>query len=63
VDDADIAQIRIEKEEAARNARLIPETPYTIPRGVEGDCELCGEWFGRLVNGVCVPCRDKHKLD
>lgn len=26
-------------------------------------CEdLCGEWSGRLVKGVCAPCRDLHKL-
>lgn len=27
-----------------------------------GDCDLCGEWSGRLVGGVCAPCRDRHKL-
>jgi len=30
--------------------------------GIEGDCELCGEWSGRLINGACAPCRDKYKL-
>lgn len=33
-----------------------------IPKGTPGDCELCGEWSGRLIKGVCAPCRDKHKL-
>ena len=32
-----------------------------IPRGVAGDCDLCGDWFGRLVDGECVPCRDKYE--
>ena len=27
-----------------------------------GDCDLCGEWSGRLVNGACAPCRDKWSL-
>lgn len=57
-DDADRAQIDIEKEEEARNAKL----KYDIPKGEAGDCELCGEWFHRLVGGACVPCRERYKL-
>ena len=34
----------------------------SIPAGEPGDCEMCGEWSGRLVHGVCAPCRDKFKL-
>jgi hypothetical protein len=30
-----------------------------IPPGEPGECELCGEWSGRLVLGCCAPCRDK----
>jgi hypothetical protein len=30
---------------------------------VEGDCDLCGEWAGRLVEGVCQPCRNQYHLD
>ena len=41
-------------EDVRRNAELPPGEP--------GDCERCGEWSGRLVNGVCAPCRDRHKL-
>lgn len=33
-----------------------------IPVGNPGECELCGEWSGRLVNGVCAPCRGRYKL-
>jgi hypothetical protein len=33
-----------------------------IPAGVPGDCDFCGDWFGRLVKGACVPCREKRKL-
>jgi len=30
--------------------------------GYPGDCDLCGEWSGRLVAGTCAPCRDRYKL-
>ena len=33
-----------------------------MPAGEPGDCDLCGEWSGRLVRGVCAPCRDRYKL-
>lgn len=48
---------RIGLEAAIENASA------DIPKGKAGDCELCGEWFGRLVGGACVPCRMKYKLD
>lgn len=31
-----------------------------IPTGEPGDCDFCGEWSGRLVAGVCAPCRDRR---
>lgn len=57
-DDLDLAQERenIAREDAIRAASK------PIPPGVPGECELCGEWSGRLINGVCAPCRDKWKL-
>jgi len=33
-----------------------------VPAGNEGDCDLCGEWSGRLVGGACARCRDKWRL-
>ena len=33
-----------------------------IPVGNPGECEGCGDWFGRLVNGMCGFCRDKYKV-
>jgi hypothetical protein len=57
-DDADRAEelIEIATADAIRNASkpLVP--------GYQGECELCGEWSGRLVNGACAPCRDRRKL-
>lgn len=34
-----------------------------MPEGNPGTCDLCGEWFGRLVNGACGFCRDKYRID
>lgn len=33
-----------------------------IPEGNSGDCDICGEYFSRLVNGCCGFCRDKFKI-
>ena len=33
-----------------------------LPEGNPGDCDLCGEWSGRLISGACAPCRDRHGL-
>ena len=59
MDDADRAQQRIEEqlEDAIRAASR------DIPPGKPGECDLCGEWSGRLINGACAPCRDKYNLD
>ena len=44
-------------EVAIANVR---EVASKIPDGAPGDCDMCGEWSGRLVNGVCAPCRDRY---
>ena len=58
-DEIDIAQEReaIETENAIRRASR------ELSQGKPGDCDLCGEWTGRLIRGVCARCRDKHGLD
>lgn len=33
-----------------------------MPAGKPGECDLCGEWSGRLVRGACAPCRDLRGL-
>lgn len=57
MDDADRAQDQIEAqlEHNIAAARGVP-----LPRGVEGECDLCGEWSGRLIEGLCAPCRDYY---
>lgn len=58
-DDADRAYLYIENviddcvKEAIRKAS-------EIPIGNPGECDACGEWSGRIVNGYCSPCRDRY---
>lgn len=54
---AEIVQEAIDNE-----VSRIRQQAAKIPVGNPGECDLCGEWSGRLVNGVCAPCRDRHKL-
>lgn len=60
-DESDIATMRemIDQDIGVNAAR---EAAAKIPAGKPGDCDLCGEWSGRLVGGACAPCRDRHKL-
>ena len=61
---ADEVDRQLERDEMLETAQLkrIREQAAQIPVGVSGDCDLCGEWSGRLVNGACAPCRDLHGL-
>jgi hypothetical protein len=61
MDEADRAQADQEAIEAAM-ARRRGDKPLALDPGVQGDCEFCGEWSGRLINGACAPCRDRYKL-
>lgn len=62
MDDCDRAQQDNEQHERARNDRFTTPDPYEPPKGKPGDCEVCGAWSGRLVQGACAQCRDKFKL-
>lgn len=61
MDDADRAQMESEAQEEADRLRR-QSSEYQIPRGDPGECDMCGEWSGRLINGVCAPCRDRYRL-
>jgi hypothetical protein len=56
-DIADKAQAYSEAELAAQisNARA------DIPPGRQGECDQCEEWSGRLIEGLCAPCRDLNE--
>lgn len=58
MDDIDRAQEREQIETEYR----IRVAAKDIPKGKPGECEMCGEWSGRLINGACAPCRDKWRL-
>lgn len=60
-DPADEADIHIENERLEREWR-IREQVSKMPKGEPGDCDICGHWSGRLVQGACAPCRDKYNL-
>jgi hypothetical protein len=58
MDEIDLAQ---ERDQMATDD-AIRRASKEIPPGKPGDCDLCGEWTARLVNGTCARCRDKWKL-
>lgn len=60
-DDIDRANQRAE-EDTERCIEAARRRAAEIPAGDSGDCELCGEWSGRLVDGACAPCRDRFRL-
>lgn len=43
-------------------AEALRQAAKPIQEGQPGECDLCGEWSWRLINGACAPCRDKYKL-
>jgi len=61
MDSVDIAQQR-EEENRQDALEAVQRAAYQIPDGVPGDCDLCGFWSGRLIAGICAPCRDKYRL-
>ena len=58
MDEADYGNDEAER----RLESLIKHASKPLQKGVPGDCDLCGEWSGRLIDGVCAPCRDRYKL-
>ena len=60
-DDIDRAQAQSEQSLAAAEAAARHRAAQ-IPPGRPGDCDFCGEWPARLVDGACAPCRDRLHL-
>jgi len=60
-DEIDMAQDHelLDRDRCIKQAR---NKASAIPKGEPGECDMCGEWSGRLVDGVCAPCRDRYKL-
>ena len=59
-DDVDIASDRTQLAIDAK-VKQISDAAKLDP-GVEGDCDLCGQWTSRLIDGACASCRDRYKL-
>jgi hypothetical protein len=59
-DDVDITNDRVSLATDARVKEI--QAAAKLDPGVPGDCELCGEWSGRLISGACAWCRDRYKL-
>ena len=57
-DEADMAQLKREEMEAA-TLQAVQRAANKIPTGEAGDCDECGEYFARTVDGYCGRCRDK----
>jgi len=60
-DDTDKAQAqehRINEMQIAVHKRMAGE----FVRGEPGECDWCGGYFARLVNGACGRCRDEYKI-
>lgn len=58
---ADEADRAAEYEQRMRD-QAISAARAELPPGKPGECDLCGEWSGRLIDGACAPCRDRLGL-
>lgn len=61
MDVVDIANENRDSDEA-RRIKAARDQAENMPTGEPGDCDLCGEWYGRLVGGACARCRDRYRL-
>jgi hypothetical protein len=59
MDDVDRANEWVQKE---LDDLVATSRKFKLDPGVPGDCDLCGEWSGRLIRGICAPCRDRWHL-
>lgn len=60
-DEVDLAS---EREQIQRDAALTQASAAVaaMPKGVPGHCDGCGDYFARLVGGLCGFCRDKGRF-
>lgn len=47
-------------EEMDRQIAIANRLPATLAKGKPGECDFCGEYFIRIVDGACVKCREKY---
>lgn len=58
-DPLDIASERSEMERENLAQRI--RAKAVINPGKPGDCDECGEWHSRLVDGACPACRMRYR--
>ena len=58
MDEADQADLEIEQT----LDYWIERARRPIPDGEPGECNLCGDYFTRLLHGNCAKCRDEYRL-
>lgn len=51
----------VEERARERSIETSRAAAALIPAGEAGDCDGCGEYFARLVGGLCGFCRDGRK--
>ncbi len=61
MDDIDKAGDHIDKTDEAAIA-AVRKAAANIPAGKPGECDGCGEYKARLVDGMCGRCRDEFRL-
>lgn len=54
---ADEADIASEYTEMLLSASLSMIGSSELRHDGVGECDICGEWASRLVDGECIPCR------
>lgn len=58
-DPLDLASERAELERETRTAEV--RAKAALKPGFPGDCDECGEWHSRLIDGACPACRMKYR--
>jgi len=65
---ADVVDQSYEQNEPllAADINVIRRKANAMPKGIPGECDMCGEYSGRLIlckdMHACARCRDKHRL-
>jgi hypothetical protein len=56
---ADALDYAADLAERERAEAIASRQPFVLELGRPGECEFCGQWRPRLVDGACVPCRNE----
>lgn len=51
----DVKEVLTEINKEAHSVRAVEQ-------GKAGDCDTCGRYSNRLIEGMCKPCREKYDV-